>query len=294
LSIVPREIARTRLASVRTARRLLRPVKRLPLRALSPVKRLAIGDPTQLTDTLIRRRLAEDAAAASYMAAMTDEQALAHYGGEEPLVADHLRLGIRYFHAWRIERLRARIGGELEESTVLDVGDSDGLMLRALGKQGTAVNTLPGAIDHIRSNGVEAVLARGESLPFADASFDHVLCFQTLEHVEDPYSLLVELGRVARRSIFVSIPGVLRTHVLPRVSAPRGTEHCFEFDREDFIALTTHTPLEVVWDDVCRLLGRVTSPLERYQLRARRNDRGIFASTFTEFRMFELRHRSAA
>jgi SAM-dependent methyltransferase len=274
---------------VKLARRVLRPVKRL-------VKRLFSGNQTELVEKLIRRRLVEDRAVAPHLAAMTDEEALVHYGGEEkPLVADHLRLGVRYFHAWRVERLRARIGEALEESTVLDVGDSDGLMLRALGKSGTAVNALQGAIDHIRSNGVEAVLSRGESLPFEDSSFDHVLCFQTLEHVEDPYDLLVELARVARRRVFVSIPGVRRTHILPHdAAAPRGTEHCFEFDREDFIALTTHTPLEVVWDDVCRLLGRVRSPLERYQLRGRRNDRGILASTFTEFRLFELRHRAPA
>jgi SAM-dependent methyltransferase len=273
---------------VELARRVLRPVKRL-------VKRFLRGNPNELVETLIRRRLVEDTAVAPYLAAMTDEEALIHYGGEDkPLVADHLRLGVRYFHAWRVERLRGRIGAALEESTVLDVGDSDGLMLRALGKSGTAVNALPGAIEHIRSNGVEAVLSKGESLPFEDASFDHVLCFQTLEHVEDPYALLVELGRVARRRVFVSIPGVRRTHVLPRnASAPTGTEHCFEFDREDFIALTTHTPLEVVWDDVCRLLGRMRSPLEAYQARGKRNDRGILASTFTEFRLFELRHRSA-
>jgi SAM-dependent methyltransferase len=258
------------------------------------IRRLLVGDPASLVEKLLRRRLAEDTAAAQYLESLTDEQALIHYGGEEKPLAGHLRLGVRYFHAWRVERLRARLGDELEASTVLDVGDSDGLMLRALGKSGTAVNALPGAIEHIRSNGVEAVLARGETLPFADASFDHVLCFQTLEHVEDPYALLVELARVARRRVFVSIPGVLRTHVLPRdASAPRGTEHCFEFDRDDFIALTTHTPLEVVWDDVCRLVGEPTSPLDRYQLRQARNDRGILGSTFTQFRLFELRHCAA-
>jgi SAM-dependent methyltransferase len=277
---------------VNPARRLLSPVR---LRLWKARQHLA-GNPTQLAENLIRRRLIEDSEVAPYLSAMTDEQALVHFGGEGPLAADHLRLGIRYFHAWRLERLRSRMGDELEEATVLDVGDSDGLMLRALGKQGTAVNALPGAIEHIRSNGVEAVLARGESLPFKDSSFDYVLCFQTLEHVEDPHSLLVELGRVARRGVFVSIPGVFRTHVLPRdVSAPRGTEHCFEFEREDFIALTTHTPLEVVWDDVCRLLGKTSSVLERYHLqKGMEKDRGIFASTFTRFRLFELRHRSAA
>jgi SAM-dependent methyltransferase len=259
------------------------------------IRRLQVGDQPRLVEQLLQRRLAEDTAVAQYLDSLTDEQALIHYGGEDKRLADHLRLGVRYFHAWRVERLRARLGDELDSATVLDVGDSDGLMLRALGKSGTAVNVLPGAIELIRSNGVEAVLARGESLPFADSSFDHVLCFQTLEHVEDPYALLVELARVARRRVFVSIPGVLRTHVVPRdASAPRGTEHCFELDRDDFVALTTHSPLEVVWDDVCKLLGQPASLLERYQVRQARNDRAILGSTFTQFRLFELRHRAVA
>lgn len=43
---------------------------------------------------------------------------------------------------------------------------------------------------------VELVAARIEDLPFADGHFDLVVCFETIEHVEDPQSALTEMARV--------------------------------------------------------------------------------------------------
>ena len=43
------------------------------------------------------------------------------------------------------------------------------------------------------------VEADGQFLPFADATFDYVICSHVLEHVEDPAQLIAELERVARR-----------------------------------------------------------------------------------------------
>ena len=42
------------------------------------------------------------------------------------------------------------------------------------------------------------VRAHAEQLPFADSSFDLVLCVQVLEHVDDPARVVRELHRVAR------------------------------------------------------------------------------------------------
>ena len=36
----------------------------------------------------------------------------------------------------------------------------------------------------------------GDMLPFDDASFDHVLCTEVLEHVPDPARFLADLNRV--------------------------------------------------------------------------------------------------
>ncbi len=46
--------------------------------------------------------------------------------------------------------------------------------------------------------------ARGESLPFADASFDAVCELGILHHVADPNAVVGEMLRVARRAVFIS------------------------------------------------------------------------------------------
>ena len=61
------------------------------------------------------------------------------------------------------------------------------------------------------------VVARAESLPFDDASFDGAVCTQVLEHVEDPQKVCAELHRVLRPNgvAFVSTHGVARYHGNP-------------------------------------------------------------------------------
>ncbi|HEY0138451.1 MAG TPA: class I SAM-dependent methyltransferase [Nannocystis sp.] len=44
------------------------------------------------------------------------------------------------------------------------------------------------------------------SLPYADASFDLVVCCEVLEHLADPPSGLAELARVARKHVLISTP----------------------------------------------------------------------------------------
>lgn len=60
-------------------------------------------------------------------------------------------------------------------------------------------------------------VARAESLPFDDASFDCALCTQVLEHSEDPHKVCTELYRVLRPAgvAFISTHGVARYHALP-------------------------------------------------------------------------------
>ena len=43
-------------------------------------------------------------------------------------------------------------------------------------------------------------------IPFADRSFDVVGCFEVLEHMVEPSKALAELGRVASRSMVISVP----------------------------------------------------------------------------------------
>ena len=56
----------------------------------------------------------------------------------------------------------------------------------------------------------------GEALPFANDSFDAVLCYDVLEHVQDPEETLVEICRVLK-------PGGLFLTVFPPYFHPKGS-----------------------------------------------------------------------
>lgn len=59
--------------------------------------------------------------------------------------------------------------------------------------------------------GVPGVACQGAALPFPDNSFDVVLCSEVLEHVEDPFSVINELKRVARRHLLITTSECLNT-----------------------------------------------------------------------------------
>lgn len=107
------------------------------------------------------------------------------------------------------ERLRviARYGGALLGRRILDLGSGMGGTSVALGLAGAA----PLAFEYNRSYcdiirlragrynmGLPVVNGAGERLPFGDASFDLVIAWDVVEHVQNPALLLAELARVLR------------------------------------------------------------------------------------------------
>jgi SAM-dependent methyltransferase len=82
--------------------------------------------------------------------------------------------------------------------TALDVATGGGHVARRLREAGLEVVSADPA------PGMEPdVLCRAEDLPFADASFDVVVCRRAAHHFEDVHAALRELGRVARRLVLV-------------------------------------------------------------------------------------------
>ena len=93
------------------------------------------------------------------------------------------------------ERLRA------ERIRILDIGCGTGAVAVDFGLHGwlCACDRSSDALAFARSRGVRNVVGSdAASLPFADASFDLVLAFDVIEHVEDDRAMLAELRRVLR------------------------------------------------------------------------------------------------
>lgn len=61
------------------------------------------------------------------------------------------------------------------------------------------------------------IFASADALPFADASFDCVICTEVLEHCRDPRAVVGEIHRILRPGghAFVSTPFLLHLHEMP-------------------------------------------------------------------------------
>ncbi len=92
-------------------------------------------------------------------------------------------------------------------NSILDVGCGDGQFLGWLSETylKIGVDTSSGALRRAKGFRVQG---SAHTLPFGDASFDLVTCYEVLEHLPAPTftETLAELERVSRRYIAVSVP----------------------------------------------------------------------------------------
>jgi len=95
---------------------------------------------------------------------------------------------------------------DLDTLCMLDVGCSAGLMTREVARQmsfAVGVDPDPSAIryatDRLSKSGqLSFACCAGEALPFADETFDIVLCNHVYEHAQDPHAMMREIARVLR------------------------------------------------------------------------------------------------
>jgi ubiquinone/menaquinone biosynthesis C-methylase UbiE len=111
---------------------------------------------------------------------------------------------------------------QLQPSKILEIGVGNSFVTKYLKEKGTNVTTLDIAHD-LRPDVSGSVL----TLPFINASFDTVTCFQVLEHLpyENFSKSLKELARVSQRYVIISLPDattVYRVNIeLPRIKPIR-------------------------------------------------------------------------
>jgi SAM-dependent methyltransferase len=94
--------------------------------------------------------------------------------------------------------------------SVLEVGCGDGFILNAVAQQGgrerlAGTDFSSAALKHVK---VPALIASADALPFADRSWDAVMCLEVLEHLpQDVFArTLAELQRVSAKYILITVP----------------------------------------------------------------------------------------
>ena len=109
-----------------------------------------------------------------------------------------------------------------EGLSVLDVGCGEGYLLRKAARSASlalGADVAESRLRATRDGPIELAVADAQRLPFADASFDRIICTETLEHVADAQLTLRELARVLRPGgrLAVSVPHFLCEAILYRL-----------------------------------------------------------------------------
>lgn len=115
-------------------------------------------------------------------------------------VADNLRGLEAFFHRNRRRTVRRLLQRYAAKAPMLDAGCGTGLNLASMpvGSVGIDLNPRNLALIRERLPHQSAVLGDIESMPFADESFETVVCTEVLEHVPYPEKALSEIKRVLR------------------------------------------------------------------------------------------------
>jgi SAM-dependent methyltransferase len=121
---------------------------------------------------------------------------------------------------------------------ILDVGCATGeycKKLNALGFESIGVDINPQYVAKAKTNGVEAYCMDAKSIKFPDNSFDTVILFEVLEHVDNPHDVLIEAKRVARRNILITVPDCTAVSELRNFGLTY--EHMLDRDHVNFFTL---------------------------------------------------------
>jgi len=135
----------------------------------------------------------------------------------------------------------------------VEIGATSDMFLKHVeAERKIGVNVLDICVEQLNRQGIIGIKTDGQRMPLEDNGADLVICFETLEHVNNPILFLAELSRIVKNKLLLSIPWVLKTNIRTRwygMADPSGRPdsefHVFEFDEEDFRKVLSYTDFKI-------------------------------------------------
>lgn len=137
---------------------------------------------------------------------------------------------------------------------VAEIGANSDLILKHINAdKKIGVNVQNEILSRLEGQGIEARKSDGKRIPLENDESELTICFETLEHVQDPISFLLELERVTciGGKVLLSIPWVQRTNILSKFhggtnkAREQADNHIFEFSKEDLKNILSFTSLKI-------------------------------------------------
>lgn len=167
-----------------------------------------------------------------------------------PLKGDILQ--IKHYYARSIVFIKNILrDDQIKNSTFLDVGATSSLFFDLLGNNGVGLNVSEGAINNMKKNGIETILASSDDIPYGDKFFDYVICFNTLGHLENPIKSMREMQRVCRKIIFLSMGDSEVFNFLDYSNDKLGIHrwHKFRWTRDALLRLIDFLNMKLIQED---------------------------------------------
>jgi ubiquinone/menaquinone biosynthesis C-methylase UbiE len=123
----------------------------------------------------------------------------------------HPNIVVRYIESKRVCEIINFLGLQ-EDDRLLEVGCGTGNILESLdSKKTVGIDLSKYLLQKTRQKNIpnlQLINANGENLPFKDHCFNKAICSEVIEHVQNPQSLLTEIGRVldSKGRLVISIP----------------------------------------------------------------------------------------
>jgi SAM-dependent methyltransferase len=184
-----------------------------------------------------------------------------------------------------------RAVAELRPQRVLDAACGDGWVTSMISApEVIGIDLSPTAVEAARSRGLDARVADVQKLPFADGSFDVVLCNYALDHVRNRRKAIAELARVVRpggRFLGVYNGPDHLSELWAAVGRSVGSEFdcatgpdqlAASFERVECrtahgsVAWLTRSDLQAYLDAYSEIVGALEAPAEPYPFLARRRN----------------------